>query len=98
MCSLVANDKIQPSYEYDESSIGDRSIPKDATTKELKSLGDTINCIDIWLRLCDNNFDDRCVAYITAMKDMFNNIPQTMFKRLTPKKVQKPMTGIGGGW
>ena len=32
MCSLVANNKIQPSYEDDESSIGDRSIPKFATS------------------------------------------------------------------
>ena len=28
MSSLVAHDKIQPNYEYDEISIGDRSIPK----------------------------------------------------------------------
>ena len=33
MRSLVAHDKIQPAYEYDESSIGDSSIPKNATTK-----------------------------------------------------------------
>ena len=39
MCSLVAHDKIQPSYEYYESSIGYRSIPKDAITKALKALG-----------------------------------------------------------
>ena len=36
MCYLFAYDKIQPAYEYDESSIGDRSIPKNATTKTLK--------------------------------------------------------------
>ena len=24
MCSLVAHDRLQPDYEYDESSIGDR--------------------------------------------------------------------------
>ena len=30
---------------------------------------------------------------------MFNQIPQTMSKPLTPKqKVQKLMTDIGGGW
>ena len=28
MCSLFANDKIQPDYEDDKISIGDRSIPK----------------------------------------------------------------------
>ena len=30
---------------------------------------------------------------------MFKQIPQTMYKALTPKqKVQKLMTDIGGGW
>ena len=47
MCSLVAHDKIQPAYEDDESSIGDRSIPKNETTKALKYLGATLNFIDI---------------------------------------------------
>ena len=32
MCSLVAHYKIQPNYEDDEKLIGDRSIPKHATT------------------------------------------------------------------
>ena len=32
MCSLVAHDKIKPAYEDDESSIGDRPIPKNSTT------------------------------------------------------------------
>ena len=36
MCFLFAHDKIQPNYEDDESSIGDRSIHKDATTTSLK--------------------------------------------------------------
>ena len=36
MCSLVANDKIQPDYEDDERSIGDSSITKNAATKALK--------------------------------------------------------------
>ena len=51
ICSLVAHDKIQPAYGDDESSIGDKSIPKYATTKSLKALGATINFIDIWLKL-----------------------------------------------
>ena len=51
MCSLVAHDKIKTAYEYDESSIGDRSIPKNATTEALEALGATINFIDIWLKL-----------------------------------------------
>ena len=33
------------------------------------------------------------------MKDMFNKIPLTMYKALTPKQnFQKLMTYIGGGW
>ena len=51
MCSLVAHDKIQPDYEDDEISLGDRSIPKDATPESLGALGATINFIDIWLKL-----------------------------------------------
>ena len=58
----VAQDKIQPAYEYDESSIGDRTIPKNATTKSLKALGDTLNFIDIWLKLFNDNYDARCVT------------------------------------
>ena len=47
MCYLVAHDKIQPDDEDDEISIGDRSIPKNATTKSLKSFGATLNFIFI---------------------------------------------------
>ena len=51
MCYLVAHDKIKPSFEDDESSIGDRSIPKDATTKALKALGAALNFIAIRLKI-----------------------------------------------
>ena len=45
------------------------------------------------------NYDARRVAYTTAMKEMFKQIPQTMIKAITPKqKVQKLMTDICGGW
>ena len=67
VCSLVAHDKIQPSYEDDESSTGDRSITKNATTEALKALGATLNFIDIWLKLFEENYEARCVAYITSM-------------------------------
>ena len=67
MSSLVAHDKIQSNYEYDEIIIGDRSIPKDATTKSLKALGATLNCIDIWIKLFLDNYDTRCEAYINAI-------------------------------
>ena len=98
MCSLVAHDKIRPAYEDDAGSIGDRSIPKNATTKALKSLGTALNFIYIWIKLSDANYDARCVAYITDMKEMFKQIPQTMSKPLTPNKFQKLMTDIGGAW
>ena len=42
---------MKPDYKDDESSIGDRSIPDDATPKPLEALGSTINFIDIWLQL-----------------------------------------------
>ena len=35
MFSLVAHDSLQPDYEDDVSSIGDRAIPNDATIKTL---------------------------------------------------------------
>ena len=86
MCSLVAHDKRQPVYEDDESSIGDRLIPTHVTTEALEALGDTLNFIDILLKLLEENYDARRVAYITAMKEMSNQIPLTMIKALTPKK------------
>ena len=33
MCSLVAHDRLQTYYKYNESSIGDRAIPYNATVK-----------------------------------------------------------------
>ena len=84
MCSLVAHDRLQLDYKYDQSSIGDRAIPDDATIKTLEELGATINFIDIWLKLLRENFDARCEAYINAMKVMFRQIPQTIKIALTP--------------
>ena len=47
----------------------------------------------------EDNYSARCVAYITAMKEMFKQIPLTMMKSLTlEKNMQKFMTDIGGGW
>ena len=60
---------------------------------------DTLNFIDIWLKLFLENYNARYDLYINAMKEMFKEIPQTMKKSLTTKqKVQKLMTDIGGGW
>ena len=61
-------------------------------------MGDTINFIDIWLKPLEENYEARRVAYITDMKEMFKQIPLTTIKALNPKKVQKLMTDIGGGW
>ena len=99
MCSLVAHDKMQPDYEDDESSLGYRSIPKDATTKSLTALGATLSFIDIWLKLFSEKYSARCYAYINAMTDVFKQIPLTIKKSLTPKQIfQKLMTDIGGRW
>ena len=68
MCSLVAHDKMQTNCEYDDISTGDSSIPKDATTKSLKALGDTLNFIDTWIKLFLDNDSARCDAYVNAMK------------------------------
>ena len=62
MYSLVVHNKIQPAYKDDEISIGDRSITKNSTTKALKSLGVTLNVIDIWLKLFVDNYDAISVA------------------------------------
>ena len=62
MCSIVAHYKKQPAYEYYESSIVYMIIPKHVTTELLEELGSAINCIDIWIKLLDNNYDNRRVA------------------------------------
>ena len=99
MCYLVPHYILQIYYKDDEKSIGDSSIPDNATTKALEALGATINFIDIWLKLFLENFNARCDAYINDMKDMFKQIPQTIKIALTPKqKLQKLITDIGGGW
>ena len=62
-------------------------------------MGATINFIYKWLKLLEDNYDARCVAYITTMIYMFNKTPLTIIKAITPKKkFQKLMTDIGGGW
>ena len=73
-------------------------IPKHVTIEALEALDDTINFIDIWLKLLEENYDAIRVAYITAMKEMFKEITTRVIKSLSPKeKVQKLMTEIGGG-
>ena len=86
MCSLVAHDKIQPAYEDEEISIGNRLIPKHATTESLEALGATLNFIVKQLKLLVDNYDAICVAYINTMKEIFKQVPLTIIKALTPKK------------
>ena len=86
MCYLVAHDRTQDDKQDDESSIGDRVIPKDATVKALKLLGATFNFIDIWLHnFGDNNFA-RSESYRVAMVEMFKTIPQNVEKPLTTRE------------
>ena len=62
-------------------------------------MGDTLNFIEIWLKLLKYNYEVRFGMYNKAMKDIFKKIPTTMIKALSPKqKDQKLMTDIGGGW
>ena len=62
MCSIVSHDK-KSSYEDEEISIGDMPIHKNSTTEALEALGATLNFIDIWLQLLDQNFDVRHEGY-----------------------------------
>ena len=50
----------------------------------LEALGNTLNFIDIWIKILEDNYDARRVAYITAMKYMFKQIHITMIKSITP--------------
>ena len=83
MCSLVAHDRLQENQLDDESSIGDRVIPNDATVKALKSLGSTFNFIDIWLHNFCEKYFSRSESYRLAMIEMFKTIPQNVEKPLT---------------
>ena len=85
MCSLVAHDGLQPDYEDDVSSIGDRAIPNDAKIKTLEALGDTFNFIDIWLKLLREKYCARSESSINSMKEMFMQIPQNVERALPSK-------------
>ena len=41
------------------------------TTEALEALCATINFVEIWLKLLDQNYELRCVMYNKAMKEMF---------------------------
>ena len=44
------------------------------TIESLEALFASLNLIEIWLKLLDNNYGARRVAYSTAMKEMFKHI------------------------
>ena len=98
MCSLVARDRLEPDYKYDESSIGDRVIPNNATVKALNSLGDTFNFIDIWLHNFREKYFARSESYRLAMNEMFKTIPQCRKATNFRRKKSNLITDIGGGW
>ena len=99
MCSLVDHDRLPENKTDDESSIGDREIPNDATVKALKLLDATFNFIDTWLHNFRVKYFARSESYSFAMKEMFKTIPQNVEKPLTLReKNQKLITDIGGGW
>ena len=99
ICSLVAHDRMQDNKKDDESIIGDKVIPNDATVKALKSLGATFNFIGIWLHNFLENYFAQSESYRVAMVKMFKTIPQNVEKPLTSReKNQKLITDIGGGW
>ena len=56
ICYITANDRQQPIYVDDEISAGGRTIPKNATTSEIKSLCATLNFIDCWLKHFQNHY------------------------------------------
>ena len=86
LCSLVAHDKKQLTYEYNEIIIGDRLMTEHVTTETLKALGVTLNFIEICLKLLDDNDDTRRLSYITDMKEIYKQISTTMTKLLSLKK------------
>ena len=101
MCYLVAHDRMQDNKQDDESSIGDRVIPNDATVKSLKSLGTTFNFIDIWLHNYCHDYFDGSESYRVAMFEMFKTIPQNVEKPLTTGKKIKNLLhilGMDGIW
>ena len=60
MCSLVVHDKKQPVYKDKWISIGYRLITKHVATEALEALGATINFIEIWIKLSEENYEVIC--------------------------------------
>ena len=63
------------------------------TTEALEALGVTLNFIDIWFKLLEDNHEIISIMYNKAMKETFKKIPTKMIKPLIPKQnPQKLMT------
>ena len=77
---------MQENEQDNESSLGDRVIPKYATVKALNSLGVTFNFIDIWLHNFRHNYFDQSESYTAAMVEMFKTIPQNVGKPMTSRE------------
>ena len=88
MCSITAHDRQQPTFFDDAINDGGRSIPKNATTASLKSLGETLNFIDCWLKQFQHNYQERLEIYHEAMIDLFKQIPTMKSKPLSQDKNQ----------
>ena len=71
MCSIIAHDKKQPSYEDEESIIEDRWIHNNTTTEALESPDANLNFIGFWFKLFHQNYEVRCKMYNKAMKMLF---------------------------
>ena len=75
MFGLNSHDKIHDATPYLKISSGGRTIPINATTDLLNSLGGTIDFIDTWLKVLVYNISWHFRAYQENMKELFYNIP-----------------------
>ena len=99
MWSLVAHEKENSTSSDDESSLGERNVPKKLPTDTLKSLSAILKLIDEWLLMFPENYDAKCEAYKTAMGQLFKTISVTSNNLLTQKqRYTKTIENIGGQW
>ena len=97
MCSLVAHNSVQDNKKDDESRIGNRVIPNDATVKALKSLGATFNFIDIWI----HNFRDNILIKMSLIQLQWSRCSKRYLKMLKCHQLQEKKLKIDDrywGW
>ena len=83
MCSITTYDKLLPICVYYISSDDSRSIPKNATTTALESLGETLNFIYCWIKKFQQNYQVRWKIYNEAIKYLIKKIPTNKSKQLS---------------